>query len=85
MSYPNPSEISDPSLRKQGAIRKLKEGYGFIAADDGNDYFFHWTAMQRTGKNFKDLAIQERVEFTLIDADVDGVKKKRAIEVRVLD
>lgn len=83
--YPDPADIHSQAARQCGAIRKLKEGYGFIAADDGKDYFFHWTAMQRTSKNFRDLAVQERVEFVLIDIIVDGVKKKRAIEVRVIE
>lgn len=64
-----------------GSIRKLKEGYGFIAGDDGQDYFFHWTAMQITSKNFRELQVQERVEFTPIDGK-NG--RTRAIEIRTI-
>jgi cold shock CspA family protein len=82
--YPNPSQIS--AVRLTGAIRKLKEGYGFIAGDDGQDYFFHWSAMERTGKNFRDLAVQERVEYCVINVpSSEGTERKRAIQVRVLD
>lgn len=70
-----------PSPRMQGAIRRLKEGYGFIACDDGRDYFFHWTGMEQTGPSFKDLALLARVEFNLTTAGPKGV---RAICIRVL-
>jgi len=79
--YPAPDKIAP---RLTGAIRKLKEGYGFIAGDDGQDYFFHWSAMERTGKNFRDLAIQERVDFNLIEVDTPEGKRRRAVGVRVV-
>lgn len=66
---------------QRGKVRKLKEGYGFIAGDDGLDYFFHWTSMQQTSKNFRELLVLDRVEFTIIKGD----KGPRAIEVRVID
>lgn len=72
------------NTRITGAIRKLKEGYGFIAGDDGKDYFFHWSAMERTGKNFRDLAVQERVEFSIVEVHEHGETKWRAVQVRVL-
>lgn len=67
----------------RGKVRKLKEGYGFIAGDDGFDYFFHWTAMQQTSKNFRELAVLDRVEFTPIEGSKPG--SKRALEIRVID
>jgi cold shock CspA family protein len=70
--------------RTTGAIRKLKEGYGFIAGDDGRDYFFHWSAMERTGKNFRDLSLQERVEFCIVKFMQSGQEKYRAVQVRVM-
>lgn len=76
--YPPPSQISNTHIT--GAIRKLKDGYGFIAGDDGRDYFFHWSAMERTSKNFRDLAIQERVSFLVVDSD----RGPRAIQIRVV-
>jgi len=66
----------------RGKVRKLKEGYGFIAGDDGRDYFFHWTAMQQTSKNFRDLELLDRVEFRPIQNEGKG---PRAIEVLVID
>jgi len=71
---------SQQTKRYQGAIRRLKDGYGFIAGDDGQDYFFHWTAMEKTGPAFKDVVMLDRVEFNL----VVGPKGPRAICLRVL-
>jgi cold shock protein len=67
--------------RVTGAIRKLKDGYGFIAGDDGRDYFFHWSAMDRTSKNFKELSMQERVNFLVADSP----KGVRAVMIRVIE
>lgn len=66
--------------RYTGAVRKLKEGFGFIAGDDGIDYFFHWSAMDKNGTNFRQLSIQDRVSFTLAQSP----KGMRAVEVKVL-
>lgn len=63
-----------------GVVRKMKEGFGFIAGNDGIDYFFHWTALQKTSVKFAELEIGDRVEFTRIEAP----KGPRAIEVRKL-
>lgn len=54
-----------------GSVRKLKDGYGFIAGDDGHDYFFHWSAMKIGAKDFRELQVRERVSF-----DVVSVKSK---------
>lgn len=67
----------------RGKVRKLKEGFGFIAGDDGRDYFFHWTALQRTTKNFRDLELLDRVEGSIIEGDKD--KGPRLIEILVID
>lgn len=75
--YPPPSQIA---TRLTGAIRRLLKGYGFIAGDDGTDYYFHWSAMEMTGKNFKELAIQERVSFLR----AEGPKGIRAVNIRVI-
>lgn len=65
-----------------GAIRKLsKDGYGFIAADDGQDYFFHWSACAKDSKDFRNLTVRERVHFVLIDSP----KGPRAIQVEVVE
>lgn len=75
---------SRESDRTTGAIRKLKDGYGFIAGDDGIDYFFHWSAMEIASKNFRDLSVQERVSFHTAVNTVKGEQKFRAICIRVI-
>jgi len=61
-----------------GVVRKIKEGFGFIAGNDGTDYFFHWTSLQKTSCKFSELEVGDRVEFLKIEAP----KGPRAIEVR---
>lgn len=67
----------------RGKVRKLKEGFGFIAGDDGRDYFFHWTAMQQTSTNFRDLKVLDRVEGSVIEGEEH--RGPRLIEVRTID
>lgn len=67
----------------RGKVRKLKEGFGFISGDDGRDYFFHWTALQRTTKAFTELAILDRVEGSVIESAEH--RGPRMIEIRVID
>jgi len=70
------------AIRMEGAIRKIKldRGFGFIAGDDGQDHFFHWSGMEKTSKDFRELEIQDRVSFVAISGD----KGPRAICIRVL-
>lgn len=67
--------------RLTGAVRKLKDGFGFIAGNDGTDYFMHWTTIQSSSerKTFKDLKVGDRVSFTPHVAP----KGPRAIDVLV--
>lgn len=69
--------------RTTGAIRKLKRerGYGFIAGDDGRDYFFHWSAIDKASTNYRDLVAQDRVEFDTVATEEKG---PRAVAIRVL-
>jgi CspA family cold shock protein len=53
------STSTQPKL--YGAVRKLGKGFGFIAGDDGQDYFFHWTGV--VGREFNDVKMKERVSF----------------------
>lgn len=80
------SSSKDPDLEqkaerssdwKRGAIRNLKKGFGFIAGDDGKDYFFHWTSVSKQFKDFRQLEIKERVSFRLEIAE----RGPRAVEV----
>lgn len=71
--------------RITGAVRALKEGFGFIAGDDGINYFFHWSAMEKTTKNFRELEVQDRVEFCGIEGKpINGKQSFRAVQVRVI-
>lgn len=66
--------------RLNGSIRALKQGYGFIAGDDGEDYFFHWSAMDKDSTDFRELVLRQRVEFH-IEMSSRG---PRAVEIVVL-
>lgn len=50
----------------EGTIKKLVQdrGFGFIAAEDGRDYFFHRSGLD-TSTNFDSLAGGERVSFEI--------------------
>lgn len=67
-------------VKQTGVVRKLRDGYGFIAGNDGVDYFVHWTAMQKETKTFRELKIGDRVSFQVHIAP----KGPRAIEVSVV-
>jgi cold shock protein len=49
-----------------GTIKKLvsDRGFGFIAAEDGKEYFFHRTGLD-SSVNFDSLAGGERVSFDI--------------------
>lgn len=55
------------------------KGFGFIKAEDGNDVFFHYSALVMEG--FKDIAVESEVEF-----DVEETEKGlRAANVKKID
>jgi len=67
-------------LMSQGTIKKVvsDRGFGFIAAEDGKEYFFHRSGMD-TSLNFDSLTGGERVTF-----DVEqSPKGPRANRVRI--
>ena len=71
-------------LRKEarglkGKIRSLirLRGFGFISAENGEEVFFHHSALQ--GKNFNALEEGTSVEFNV----TRGPKGLRAVNVRV--
>jgi CspA family cold shock protein len=66
------------AIPETGVVRKMKEGFGFIAGNDGLDYFFHWTALQKTSVRFSELEVGDRVEFLKLEAP----KGPRAIEIK---
>ena len=59
-----------------GTVKKLvsERGFGFIAADDGKEYFFHRSALQPT-LDFDRLAGGEKVQFE-IEQDPKGARAR---------
>jgi CspA family cold shock protein len=57
-----------------GVVKKLvaDRGFGFVAADDGKDYFFHRTGLEPP-LEFEQLALGERLEFQL-ETDPKGLR-----------
>ena len=53
------------SAREQGTVKRFNasKGYGFIARDDGEDVFVHFSAIQMDG--FRTLEEGQRVEFSV--------------------
>ncbi len=64
---------------QQGKVKWFndKKGYGFIASDDGQEYFVHFSGIG--GDGFKTLSEGDSVEFELEDSD----KGKRAVRVSI--
>ena len=63
----------------EGTIKRLTDkGFGFIAAGDDKDVFFHMSACE--GCQFDELQEGQRVSFEI----GDGPKGPRAENVRVL-
>ena len=56
-----------------------KKGYGFIAREDGDDLFVHYSAISREG--FKTLDEGDEVEFEISE----GKKGLQATNVKVLE
>jgi CspA family cold shock protein len=62
-----------------GSIKKVvfERGFGFIAADDGQEYFFHRSGLDNS-LNFDNLGGGEKVSFEVERSD----KGPRASQVR---
>lgn len=54
-----------------------KKGYGFLAREDGDDVFVHYTAI--SGDGYKSLTEGQKVEFEIVDGD----KGKQAANVTI--
>ena len=64
-----------------GKIKKLvqEKGFGFISAKDGDDVFFHHTAV--VDRQFENLTIGQAVEFQIDNAPNAKGKGPRASNV----
>ena len=53
----------------QGTVKWFNEskGYGFITADEGNDVFVHFSAIQ--GEGFKTLNEGQKVSFDVVNGE----------------
>jgi CspA family cold shock protein len=62
-----------------GTIKKViaERGFGFIAADDGKEYFFHRSVLAST-MNFDRLVGGEKVEFE-IEQDPKGPRARNVV------
>jgi CspA family cold shock protein len=66
----------------QGNVKWFNElkGYGFITAEDGNDYFVHFTGIKSEG--FRTLKEGQKVRFDLENGE-NG--KQQAVNVEVIE
>ncbi len=61
----------------EGIIKRLTDrGFGFIRTDQGNDLFFHMSAVE--GASFDSLREDQRVSYS----EANGPKGPRAEKVR---
>jgi cold shock CspA family protein len=67
---------------KKGIVINLKETYGFIRMEDGEDIFFHKNGT--ISPNFEDLREGEEVEFMVVKIHKDMKSPKAIGVVRVL-
>jgi CxxC-x17-CxxC domain-containing protein len=69
MGAPRMSVAVATDGRLQGTVKWFNEskGYGFIALEDGDDVFVHYSSIQ--GDGFRTLTNGDRVEFDLVDGD----------------
>ncbi len=67
--------------REQGTVKwfNAAKGYGFIAGDDGQDVFVHYTAIR--GSGYRNLEEGQRVEY----GTERSFKGTAAIDVERLD
>lgn len=63
-----------------GSIRKIKDGYGFIAGDTGVDFFFHWSGLSKFTKQIRALKEGERCEFDVFVSE----RGPRAINIQII-
>ena len=69
------------SERTIGTVKwfNRNKGYGFLAQEDGQDVFVHYTAIQ--GDGFRNLEEGQKVEFSI----ENGPKGLMAADVKILE
>jgi len=69
------------SEREKGTVKwfNASKGYGFIARNDGNDVFVHFSSLQ--GNGYRTLNEGDQVEFEVASSE----KGLEAKEVKLLD
>lgn len=77
---PTPGRATAAAGTTTGTIKRIasNKGFGFIATDEGNEYFFHQSAY--AGKRFDDLQEGQSVRFTVNQ----GPKGPRADDVTIV-
>jgi cold shock protein len=75
----NPSRRQETDMATNGTVKKVQSdrGFGFIAADDGKEYFFHRSGLD-SSLDFDSLRVGEPVTFEIETSD----KGPRAGRVR---
>ena len=69
------------SEREKGTVKwfNASKGYGFIARDDGNDVFVHFSSLE--GNDYRTLNEGDQVEFEVASSD----KGLEAKDVKLLN
>jgi len=68
-------------MKEKGRVTKYdtEKGFGFITAQDGEEYFVHFSGI--VGDGFKMLEVGDEVEFYV----VNGAKGEQAVEVEKIE
>lgn len=69
---PNGAESTAVGTVLKGSVKVLKQNYGFIQADDGLDYHFRWSELER-GLHFSDLVVGQVLEFVVKNSASPGI------------
>lgn len=61
----------------QGTVKWFdpRKGYGFVTAEDGKEYFAHFSAVEK-GRNYTGFDDGDKVEFEIDTADPKGPAAK---------
>ena len=80
-----PNVLFNPILPREaimGRIKELRDSYGFIAGDDGYDYFFHWASIQKSSdRDYDALEVRDRVSFLPQPPRDENSRQPRGIEI----